>query len=358
MSNETKRCFITSAATTILLFLLLNLFVPSFSNVLQSNTKKIETNQTTRNSIVKKTNTPTVTDKSKNLIITVIDDKRCVDCNTTSIVSQLRQAPFLKWSKFNIEDFSDKGVSDFLKAKNIKALPAVLLNKWKVDPSMDKYLSKIDDNTYSLAIGWRFNPFAKRSAKWFLLLDKAELKNIKDSSFIKWNKDAKITWLDYSDLECPFCAKLYNSSTEDDLIAKYGTNLNIIYNHFPLSFHKESKHAAEALECIASVKWKDAFYTMIKESYAKYNNNNFDLEGFYQLAADKVWTKVKDIKSCVDKKTFLDKVDKEMAKWAELFKITWTPWNVLINNETWEYAVISWAYPTASFEKVIDKLLK
>jgi protein-disulfide isomerase len=43
---------------------------------------------------------------------------------------------------------------------------------------------------------------------------------------------------------------------------------------------------------------------------------------------------------------------------AQLFGITWTPGNVLINNNTGEYDIISWAYPTASFETIIDKLLK
>ncbi|USN57877.1 MAG: hypothetical protein H6767_06005 [Candidatus Peribacteria bacterium] len=42
---------------------------------------------------------------------------------------------------------------------------------------------------------------------------------------------------------------------------------------------------------------------------------------------------------------------------ADTFGITGTPGNVLINNETGEYEVLSGAYPTASFEDVIDRLL-
>jgi hypothetical protein len=43
---------------------------------------------------------------------------------------------------------------------------------------------------------------------------------------------------------------------------------------------------------------------------------------------------------------------------SNLFWITWTPWSILINNETLEYWVISWAYPKENFIKIIDKLLQ
>jgi len=54
-----------------------------------------------------------------------------------------------------------------------------------------------------------------------LILDKKVLAEIKENSYLKGNKDAKITWLEYSDLECPFCAKLHNSGTPEELVKKY-----------------------------------------------------------------------------------------------------------------------------------------
>jgi hypothetical protein len=43
--------------------------------------------------------------------------------------------------------------------------------------------------------------------------------------------------------------------------------------------------------------------------------------------------------------------------WTEAFAITWTPWNILVNNETLEYATLSWAYPISYFIEAIDTLL-
>jgi protein-disulfide isomerase len=49
-----------------------------------------------------------------------------------------------------------------------------------------------------------------------------------------------VTWLEYSDLECPYCAKLHNAGTPEDLAEKYGNKLNQVFNHFPLQFHNNA----------------------------------------------------------------------------------------------------------------------
>jgi len=63
------------------------------------------------------------------------------------------------------------------------------------------------------------------------------------------------------------------------------------------------------------------------------------------------------MESCLDDWIYEEKVKNQMKLWTETFGITGTPWNVLINNETGEYEILSWAYPTSEFIKVIDKLL-
>ncbi len=63
------------------------------------------------------------------------------------------------------------------------------------------------------------------------------------------------------------------------------------------------------------------------------------------------------IQECIDENKFLTKINSQMKVWSDNFGITWTPGNVLINNETWEYVVISWAHPKESFIKNIDDLL-
>ena len=45
-----------------------------------------------------------------------------------------------------------------------------------------------------------------------------------------------------------------------------------------------------------------------------------------------------------------------MQTGTDLFGITWTPGNVLVNTETLEYEIISGAYPATAFIELIDRL--
>lgn len=59
--------------------------------------------------------------------------------------------------------------------------------------------------------------------------------------------DAKIQIVEYSDFQCPFCARV--TQTLKDLKAKYGDELVVAFKHFPLAFHREAMPAALASMC-------------------------------------------------------------------------------------------------------------
>jgi len=303
-------------------------------------------NNTTNNS-----NTPTA---AKNIKIKVIDDKRCSECQTDQILSQLKLIPSLSAIEVETKDFSDEGIEEYLKENNINTLPAIIFNANNIDSNINTYLTEIPSKEYSLQIWASFNPFIERSDRWFTILDKEKLAEIKESSYVKWNADAEITWLEYSDLECPYCAKLHNAGTPEDLTEKYGNKLNIVFNHFPLQFHNNALPWAQIAECLWETHWSDAFYKLIERSFAEENSK----KSFLIDEAVKLWADEDTIKECLKSDKYEDKVTKQMETGASLFWITGTPGNILINNTTGEYEVISWAYPTSAFEAIIDKLLK
>lgn len=297
------------------------------------------------------------------LSITVYDDKRCTNCPTQEVIDQLKLLPSIQWVEIVKKDFSDAWVEKYLQDNQVTALPLIVfstnnfdvsLDEWPDNAKINNYLVQLPSNEYSLSIWANFDPFIKRSAKWFLLLEKDKLQKIKDSSYIKWNKNAKITWIEYSDLQCPFCAKLHNDWTVKDIQNKYGDKLNIIFNHFPLVFHENAQIWAEALECATEQKWADVFYKLIDKIY----EDTMSSKSYIIEQAVSLWVNKTNLEKCINDSKYTQKVKDQMKVWTEIFAITWTPWNVLINNETWEYEIISWAYPTSEFEKVIDGLLK
>lgn len=66
---------------------------------------------------------------------------------------------------------------------------------------------------------------------------------------IRGAKNAKVTLIEYSDFECPFCLRHEDSLKQ--ALTDYPNDVRVVYRHFPLSFHPEAQKAAEASECAA-----------------------------------------------------------------------------------------------------------
>ena len=292
----------------------------------------------------------------EDIIVTVIDDKRCFTCGTSEILWQIKQAPFLAQAEFIEQDFSDPGVQEYMKENSITTLPAIIFNTNNIWDwgTMAPFLSPLSTEWYTLQVGASFDPFITRSEKGFLTLDTEIISEISSNGHIKGNPDAKITWIEYSDMECPFCARLHNAGTIEEVFEKYGDDINMIFQHFPLDFHSNAKPAAEVLECLGEQKWSDAFYALIKTAFKEETSKkSFMIDEAVKLWADKIL-----LEACVDEGKFSQKIDSQLKTWQTNFGITGTPWNVIVHNITWEYEVIPWAYGVDKFSVAIDELLQ
>lgn len=58
------------------------------------------------------------------------------------------------------------------------------------------------------------------------------------------NPNAPITVVEYSDFECPYCAR--TAPDVKALLDKYPDKVRIVYKHFPLSFHRNARPTAVA----------------------------------------------------------------------------------------------------------------
>lgn len=59
--------------------------------------------------------------------------------------------------------------------------------------------------------------------------------------------NAPITIVEFSDFECPFCSRI--NPTIDQVMAKYGDKVRVVFRQFPLSFHANAEKAAQASLC-------------------------------------------------------------------------------------------------------------
>ncbi len=61
----------------------------------------------------------TNTIKMEDVVVKIIDDKRCHSCQTNIIEEKIKALPFLAQATFEKVDFSEDGVAEYLKENNI-----------------------------------------------------------------------------------------------------------------------------------------------------------------------------------------------------------------------------------------------
>lgn len=167
-----------------------------------------------------------------------------------------------------------------------------------------------------------------------------------DESF-RGDANAPITLIEYSDFECPFCSRGFNTVME--LMDKYKGKIRFAYKHLPLSFHPQAMPAAQYYEAIRlqspekAWQFHDAIY---KNQRALQNGEKFLKEEAKKLKVD--MTKLaKDVNS----ESVQKRIDADMAEAAK-FGFQGTP-GFLLNG-----VPVKGAYPTQHFDDLITELKK
>lgn len=166
---------------------------------------------------------------------------------------------------------------------------------------------------------------------------------ITDSDHIRGNKNAKVTLLEYSDFQCPFCQR--HNPTLDQLITQYGDDVRVVFRHFPLnSIHPQAQKAAEASECAAE---QGKFWEMHDLMFA--NQSALDVTSLKGYAKT-LGLSQSQFDSCLDTGKYASKVNQHASE-AQAAGITGTP-GTFVNDQ-----LVKGAYPVATFQQIIDSML-
>ncbi len=160
-----------------------------------------------------------------------------------------------------------------------------------------------------------------------------------------WGKeDSKVTIIEFSDFQCPYCSKA--ADTMKEVKAKYKGKVRVAYKHFPLSFHPEAKPAAEASMCV-NEQGNDKFWKFYGEVFK--NQKTLDAASL-ETYAKTSGADVAKYKTCLQEKRYADLVQKDVAE-GEQLGIRSTP-TFLVNGE-----LVNGALPIEAFSEVIDEAL-
>lgn len=111
---------------------------------------------------------------------------------------------------------------------------------------------------------------------------------------VKGAKNPKVTIIEFSDFQCPFCSRAFK--TVEDVAGKYKNDVKIVYKNLPLAFHKEAKPAALFARAVKNLYGDEKFFQLASVLYSKQNEWNTNSEEKFaayakELGAD--WEKVK-----------------------------------------------------------------
>ena len=168
---------------------------------------------------------------------------------------------------------------------------------------------------------------------------------------IRGNKDAKITLIEYSDIECPFCKRFHNTTLQ--VFDEYSEDVRLVFRHFPLDMlHKNARAEANATECAAE---QGKFWEMLDLIFEEtLSNDGLDLDKLPDYAKS-LGLNVSQFSSCVEEQKYADKVKADEKSGVDA-GAQGTPYSVLVGPDG-EVVPISGAQPFESVSAAIESFL-
>jgi protein-disulfide isomerase len=170
-----------------------------------------------------------------------------------------------------------------------------------------------------------------------------DIRAVSDADHVRGATNPKITMIEYSDLECPFCKQFH--ATLQKLMAAHPNDIRWVYRHFPIvQLHSKAKNEALAAECAGE---QGKFWEFVDKVFAVTPSNNGLEESQLPTLAKTVGVKnIAQFQSCLKSEKYSEVIDKDLAD-AEVAGGQGTPHTVLIKSDGSKEAIIgAQAYET------------
>lgn len=175
------------------------------------------------------------------------------------------------------------------------------------------------------------------------------------------DKNAKLTLVEFSDYECPFCKKTFT-----ELLPELKKNyidtgkVRLVYKDLPLPFHQNAVKEAEAAQCAKDQGGDVAYFKYHDQIFTKTSGGGtgITLEQLPTLAKG-IGLNVTQFQKCLDSGKFKAEVDKDLAE-AQKVGANGTPTWFLGKTVSGDYVegiTIVGAQPFSAFKTAIDAQL-
>lgn len=167
---------------------------------------------------------------------------------------------------------------------------------------------------------------------------------ITNTDHVLGSSKAKVTVLEYSDFQCPFCGRFFTSVKQ--AMSEYKDKIRFVYRHFPLdSIHPQARPAAEAAECAGE---QGKFWEYHDKLFA---NQEKLAESLYPQMASELKLNVNKFNECLKSDKFISKIDADYQQ-GIADGVQGTP-HTLVNG-----VAVSGAVPYEQLKAAIEAALK
>lgn len=182
-----------------------------------------------------------------------------------------------------------------------------------------------------------------------------KVKPISKDDHVRGAKNADISVIEYSDMECPFCKRFH--PTVQQLMKEYNGKIAWVYRHFPLSFHANAQKEAEASECVAELGGADKYWKFIDGIFDKTTSNGtgFALDALAPLAKE-VGVDEQKFKQCLDSGKYAKRIQQDTTE-GQTSGVDGTPGTILVRKDG-KSRLVPGAVPYEELKAQVDGLLK
>lgn len=169
-----------------------------------------------------------------------------------------------------------------------------------------------------------------------------------DDDAVKGLDSAPVTIIEFSDYQCPFCARFY-SETLSKIDEKYiqTGKVKMVYRDFPLAFHEYAQKSAEAAECSGEQGKFWEYHDLLFENQAEWSQQGISK---FKEYAELLRLDRNRFDKCLDEGEMAEEVKKDLADGTKA-GVEGTP-AFFINGK-----FVSGAQPFSVFEEIIEEEL-
>ena len=173
------------------------------------------------------------------------------------------------------------------------------------------------------------------------------------------NTDAPITIIEFSDFQCPFCAR-FHTQTFPLILEQYieTGKVKLVFRDFPIqSIHPNALPASIAAECANEQGKFREMHDMLFDNQNQWNKQKtVDALSLFSKYATEIQLEQKTFDSCLTSGKYIDEIRKDLDD-GRNYGVSGTP-GFFVGNEKIGFVELKGAQPFDSFKKIIDAQLE